>query len=222
MFVGSIFSVFSQGVVNKVNPVKLKLGVLYNHSLTSRITNPQISDNPNQDYGSSLARNYGFLLGIDFTKRIALKVEMHLSNIRQEYSGVETFSQDVKDAFSSASKITTFDIPVMLEVGKILYVEGGPVFSFMLDADFEQTYDNLFNSQTFKTDVKETFENYDIGLALGSGINIPIKMVEIKIGLRYTTIFKGVSGVDAIGVEVIENNTATHVVAIHTGFNILF
>ena len=94
-----------------------------------------------------------------------------------------------KDQFSDAEDILTYiDMPILIKYQpvKLLNIHAGPEFGYRLKA----TQKNLDNGQ--KTDIKDYYSNFDIGLALGVEANLPFRVnLTVRYVLGLNTVYTG-------------------------------
>jgi hypothetical protein len=94
-----------------------------------------------------------------------------------------------KDQFSDAEDILTYiDMPILIKYQpvKLLNIHAGPEFGYRLNA----TQKNLDNGQ--KTDIKDYYSNFDIGLALGVEANLPFRVnLTFRYVLGLNTVYTG-------------------------------
>lgn len=193
-----------------------RIGGKFSYPLYTRIHNPQVDNAEDniQQYDEASTICFGLMAGIKIVKRFGITAELLYSDMIQNYKGA-SLEQGSAQAYKSFNRIKSFDVPIMFEYGKYIYAEIGPVFSFLLDADFEQTIASIKN----KNDVTEKFSRYNWGGAIGFGINMPIKLVEITLGTRYTLGLRDFKGVDGLGIDVLEKTT-THALGAHIAVKI--
>lgn len=163
----------------------------------TRINNEFINQSSDQGYRPSFGNNYGLIIGYHFTDGFGIKVNLLLNKHIQRYESLyldTVITQEVQ----SETGLTTFDIPVLLNFGKKVYFETGPVFSFITQAQY--------TSETIGTmDVKEEFSKANLGIAAGLGTNFPLtQSIWFNFGFRYTYGFVDMKGIDAKG-QSIEN-----------------
>ena len=204
--------------VNSYSQFDLLLGAKYSHGLLVKVANKQIAESlsADQNYGEAYSQSIGFTVGVKPIERLGGKIEFIASQTTQEYYG-KVYSGNSDLAYTSSNKITTLDIPVMVEFGKWIYVEGGPVFSIILDADFEKDVRAISNEK----DVSEKFDDFSYGGAVGAGINIPLDHMEFSVGVRYTLGINKAGGVDSIGIDVVDGTT-THIFDTNFSFKLKF
>ena len=94
-----------------------------------------------------------------------------------------------KDQFSDAEDILTYiEMPILIKYQpvKMLNIHAGPEFGYRLNA----TQKNLDNGQ--KTDIKNYYSNFDIGLALGVEANLPFRInLTVRYVMGLNTVYTG-------------------------------
>jgi hypothetical protein len=124
---------------------------------------------PNVDVESIIGINGGAYCNYFLFDYLAIQPELMISG-----KGVHW-----KDQFYNAQDILTYiDMPILLRFQpvKLLNIHAGPQFGYRVSA----MQKNLDNNQ--KTDIKEYYNNFDLGLAFGVEANFPIK---VNLTIRY-------------------------------------
>jgi hypothetical protein len=94
-----------------------------------------------------------------------------------------------KDQFYDAQDILTYiDMPILIKYQpiKMFNIHAGPQFGYRLSA----WQKNLDNGQ--KTDIKDYYKNFDLGVAFGVEANLPFKInLTIRYVLGLSTVYNG-------------------------------
>ncbi|MBI5219929.1 MAG: outer membrane beta-barrel protein [Bacteroidia bacterium] len=189
------------------------IGAKYGIGIT-KLTNKHITNNADSMRSIfSTGSNYSLYGGITFTDRIALQVELVYNSLNQKYQG------DVLGGYQSITEIKTFDVPVMLQVGKWVYAEAGPVLNVLLKAEFKSLSDSLNSA-----DVTDKFDKTTWGIAFGGGGRLNLgEHFALNLGVRaYIGIKDFGNGVDALGQDIHDYNTTGWSVGLNGGLRIRF
>jgi len=182
------YNVSSQGVY---------IGCRYAKNWTN-YKNKTIEEDSNQDYKISFGDNYGITVSYYFMKNVGITGELLYSVSKQKYKGF-----NIKD-YESIMESKSFDIPIILNIGKLLFVEAGGGFTYVADASFKQKYDSLSISKSILSDVKRA--SFFTILGIGSRINLTDN-INVVMTIRYTNLQDNYKGVDAIGEAFKKYNT---------------
>jgi hypothetical protein len=121
------------------------------------------------DVENIIRMNAGVYYNYFFTDNFAIQPELMVSG-----KGVHW-----KDQFFNANDILTYiDIPILIKYQPVslFNVHAGPEFGYLISA----TQKNIDNSQ--KTDIKDYYKKYDMGVAVGIEVNLPFR---VNLTMRY-------------------------------------
>lgn len=192
------------------------LGAKTGVSLT-RLKNQQISNNVDSMKANffTFSYFYGITGGITITERFALQGELLINTLSQNYD----ITKGTFQGGTSTTEINTVDIPIMVIVGKRIYVEAGPVINIIVNATVKSTVDALNNK-----DVTDHFDQFSYGVAFGGGLCIhATEHFAVNLGLRgYIGLTDLGNGVDALGRKISEYKTTGWSAGLNGGLRIVF
>lgn len=150
----------------------VKAGINYASQSTS-------SGTTNVDVQSIIGLNGGVYCNYFFLDFLAVQPELMISGKGLHW----------KDQFYDAQDILTYlDMPILIRYQpiKLLNIHAGPEFGYRLSA----MQKNLDDGQ--KTDIKDYYKKFDIGLAFGVEANLPFKVnVTFRYVLGLNTVYTG-------------------------------
>lgn len=184
-----------------------------------RLSNSEVKENSDSmkyvffSFGSSI----GAVGGVAFTERLKLQGEILLSTVSQKYKGT-----DLTKDFRSVTETKMLDIPIMLIVGKWIYVEAGGVLNILLKANFSETIDNVNIKD--KENVISKYDHINYGIAFGGGINLNAgSHFGFNAGLRtYIGVSDFGKGVDALKNDIKNDKTGYWSVMLNAGARFRF
>ena len=175
---------------------------------TTWLLNKAVFDRgPSQDIAVSAGDDYGIVGGISFSDgKLGLEVNFLSSLFTQKYTGLrvpEDTLTGVLGDYSSKSTYRSIDIPVLFKTGgKGVYIEAGPVFSFISKATYERDYVDETLQDIEPTDNSNKYNKTNLGVILGFGFNVFLSdndALRLTLGLRFHYGFSDIGGVNAYG-----------------------
>jgi len=202
----------SFAIITLVSTAQLNLNVGAHFMANSTwLINKQVFD---ESSGMSVRPTFGTSWGLvaryDIFKILGVEVDINFNTVVQKYKGSMDFGfweNPLKVDFNSDIKYKSVDIPVLVRLGGLAYVEAGLVFQFVSKVKYN--YSMEFEDESISTtdedisdwDVKSTFKSSGVGAAFGFGFNIGIipNKLKLDIGLRVNYIFTDMKGINGLG-----------------------
>lgn len=184
----------------------------------TRLPNSEIKDNSDSmKLNLSFGYSAGIVGGIAFTERFKIQAEILLSNVNQKYQGTIPAGD-----YNSITETKMLDIPVMVIVGKWVYVEAGGIVNILLKANFSETLNDVKTID--KENVISKYDRINYGIAAGGGVNLNIgEHFGFNAGLRaYVGLNDFGKGVDALKNDIKTDKTTYWSLMLNAGLRIRF
>ena len=170
------------------------MGISFSGSNTWLLNKWVFDKGDEQDIAASFGYNVGLNGGYYFNDDVGFEIDVLYNAHNMKYEG--RFGPTGLLEYTSETKLTYTDIPILFKAGSESYLEIGPVFSLLSKADYN--YKTSTNDNTI--DVKDKFTNSSINILIGFGTNFEASdHIIIKAGLRFMYGFTDIEGVDALG-----------------------
>ena len=198
---------------------RFKVGGVYTRAV-SLITAENKEPASGQKNKIQATSNFGLNIGYNIAKNTSVEVELLIAKLQQHYQG-RVNSKDVLNLvksvpvnnkvldFDAYIELQSFDVPVLLRLGKIVYCEIGAQFSVLTNAKYSNKLENLELelSDLFEENVKEQFNStFWMGL-VGTGVKVNLfDTVELNGGIRVGHTLNKIDGINAVRKE--DNNHA--------------
>jgi len=144
------------------------------------------------NYTSSMGGTIGLSLTRNFVEKVGIRIDLLYSMHNQKYNGTvgDTSFFSSTYSYNTETKLTYFDIPIMLHLGKSngFFFEVGPQFGFLLGAKEDFTITPAGSSPSVvesNANYKSDFNSMNIAAVLGFGYNFSVVgLLSIDLGIR--------------------------------------
>ena len=181
---------------------------------SSWLMNKQVfDDGPALDVAPSWGRYFGPTVAVKFLKVVGVEVNLNFNRIKQNYTGKFEYGGVEINDYNSFISYNSFDIPVLVTIGNLVYFEAGPILHFFTKAKYNikftktdmQNKIGVYNDLPYPCvsledeDVSANFKKFGFGAAIGFGVNVPLpKNIKINAGVRINYVFQDMQGVNGL------------------------
>ena len=154
---------------------KIRIGVL------GGINSADIKSNSNQDKGTYIAPVFGFTTEFPVIHNLSVKVEpMYLKKGAKLMEG-----EDPMEEPEAHLKSSYLEVPVLFKYSFLEeitpYLLAGMTFGYQVDTKLDINFPGLETT----VEMKDVTENFEFGISLGGGLEVPINSISIFFDCRY-------------------------------------
>lgn len=152
-----------------------------------------------------------FALGPNLSVQPELNYAEKGFKVNADAAGISVFGTSINLGSSAVTSVKYIDVPVMLKYkfgdagGLRWYVTGGPTFGYASSGSLNTYADVIIKLKLTSTPIDFTangFNQFEVGGAIGGGLEIPVGDNKFFADVRYTHGFTDVYTVPVIGVAV--------------------
>jgi hypothetical protein len=168
------FSVSAQN--NSTTKSKIRIGVLGGINLAD------IKSNSNQDKKTNIAPAFGLTAEFPIVHGLSVKLEpMYLNKGAKLMEG-----EDPMEEPEAELKLTYLDLPILLKYSFLERISPYLIAGMEIGYQLNTKLDVMFPGLETTVDMADVTENFEFGVSLGGGLDIPLNSLNLFFDCKYT------------------------------------